>query len=205
MSKYLKNMLGNLSGGEGRKFNKKIYVIALGVIGIFLLLIGNWLPDDKEAPPEPPIASEANEDHVSNDESDNKEIKALESSYEEQLQPLLENIEGISDVDLMINLEATQEKVFDKNLIVGKQTTEELDDNGGERSIEDYSRENQIILVRQGDREVPLLVKTKKPGIKGVLIVAKGVENMELKSWVVEATSRVLDVPSHRVSVMPKP
>jgi stage III sporulation protein AG len=51
---------------------------------------------------------------------------------------------------------------------------------------------------------VPVVVETKKPDIRGVLVVAKGAENIQVKKWIVEAVTRVLGVSSHRVSVVPK-
>ena len=49
-----------------------------------------------------------------------------------------------------------------------------------------------------------LFLQTKKPEIRGVLVVAKGAENIQVKKWIIEAVTRALDVPSHRVAVMPK-
>lgn len=43
-----------------------------------------------------------------------------------------------------------------------------------------------------------------KPKIVGVLVVAKGAEDIKVKTMIVEAVTRALDVPSHRVSVQPK-
>ena len=94
--------------------------------------------------------------------------------------------------------------MFEKNLITGKQITDEKDKNGGNREIEDHTEETEVVLVRQGDQEVPLQVQTKKPTVRGVFVVAKGVDHAEVKKWVVDSTSRILDVPTHRVSVMPK-
>lgn len=48
------------------------------------------------------------------------------------------------------------------------------------------------------------MISKEKPAVAGVLVVAEGVENVQVKAWVVEAVSRVLDVAPHRVSVMPK-
>ncbi len=70
--------------------------------------------------------------------------------------------------------------------------------------VEDENEEQQVVLVRQGDQEVPLLVETRKPEVRGVLVVAKGAEQATVQEWVVQAVSRVLDVPTHRISVMPK-
>ncbi|MFG6148559.1 stage III sporulation protein AG [Halobacillus sp. B23F22_1] len=202
MSNWLSKLLSPLSSKEGQKLNKPKYLIIIGLVGVMFILVSNWFQTPNPTAPPPPT----NESSASEEETEDISLSVdqLESEFEQQLKPLLENIQGVSDVDLMINLAATEEKVYDKNLIIGKQTTKETDKNGGEREIEDYSKEQQLVLVRQGDREVPLLTKTNKPNVSGVFVTAKGVEQMKVKEWVVEAVSRVLDVPSHRVSVLPK-
>ncbi|MCA0982790.1 stage III sporulation protein AG [Halobacillus yeomjeoni] len=204
MSNWLNKLFQPLSGKDGRKISKTKYLIGLGVLGVLIMLTSSWFqPSSQSPPPNETIQSQpGSEKEVP--VSEVTSIAQLESEYENQLKPLLENIDGVSDVDIMVNLSASHEKVYDKNLIISKQTTKENDKNGGEREIEDYSKEQQLVLVRQGDREVPLLVKTSKPKVSGVFITAKGVNQIKVKSWVVEAVSSVLDVPSHRISVLPK-
>ncbi|MFC7060591.1 stage III sporulation protein AG [Halobacillus seohaensis] len=202
MSKWWNKLVNPLSSKEGHKLNKPKYFIIVGLIGVMFIMLSNWFqtPKTNVAPPEPSEAQSSSEGV----EEEVLSVVDLEAAFEEQLTPLLNNIQGVSEVELMINLAATEEKVYDKNLIIGKQTTKETDKNGGEREIEDYSKEQQLVLVRQGDQEVPLLTKTNKPSVSGVFVTAKGVEQITVKEWVVEAVSRVLDVPSHRVSVLPK-
>lgn len=48
-----------------------------------------------------------------------------------------------------------------KNLIVGTQTTVESDQGGGTRNIDDLTEEQQVVIIRQGDQEVPLIVQNK--------------------------------------------
>lgn len=62
----------------------------------------------------------------------------------------------------------------------------------------------KLVIVRSGDQEKPVVVKTEKPKIRGILVVAKGADNIEVKKWIIEAVTRSLDVPSHRVAVLPK-
>ena len=71
-------------------------------------------------------------------------------------QDYLNKIQGVSEAEVMVNLESTSIKVYEKNLIKGQQTTEETDTNGGTRETEDGTEETQTVLVRQGEREVPL-------------------------------------------------
>jgi stage III sporulation protein AG len=37
-----------------------------------------------------------------------------------------------------------------------------------------------------------------------VLVVAKGADNIEVKKSIIEAVTRALDIPSHRVAVLAK-
>ncbi|NUJ69844.1 stage III sporulation protein AG, partial [Pseudoalteromonas sp. 2102] len=70
--------------------------------------------------------------------------------------------------------------------------------------IQDESTDEKIVIVRKGDEETPLVLQTRKPEIRGVLVVAKGADQVQVKKWIVEAVTRTLNVPSHRVAVLPK-
>lgn len=131
-------------------------------------------------------------------------MQDYEYSYEKQLRDALEQIVGVSDVHIVINLAETETKIFERNISTKEQKTDETDREGGKRKVEDMTRDNEVVVIRTGDKEEPLIAKIEKPSIRGVLVVARGVENIQVKTWVVEAVSRVLDVPSHRVSVLPK-
>ncbi|RFA37147.1 stage III sporulation protein AG [Virgibacillus dokdonensis] len=197
---------------DGKKPPKKwSYMIILALVSVMLLIIGNIFSTSSETDMEEPIqqpteqVSEPNsKETASPKEATTSNIEELESVYTKDLQTLINKIQGVSEAEVMVNLESTSIKVYEKNLIKGQQTTEETDTNGGTREIEDGTEETQTVLVRQGEKEVPLLIQTKKPEVRGVFVVAKGADHATVKKWIVEAVSRVLDVPTHRVSVMPK-
>lgn len=155
------------------------------------------LQESMEQPNEETSGVETNKEGVAFEEE-------METSYEKELEDMLNKIQGVSEAEVMVNLDSTNIHVYEKNLIKGSQTTEESDQHGGDRTVEDQTEESQVVLVRQGDREVPLLVQTKKPEVRGVFVIAKGAENKTVENWIVESVSRVLDVPTHRISVMPK-
>ncbi|WP_338079359.1 stage III sporulation protein AG [Aquibacillus halophilus] len=200
-----------LKTDDGKKPTKLGYIIIIALVGLLILIISNAFQPEEEGSSFS-LSSDQGEDAQKeqetflNKEDDSRSslVEEIEKGYESELISLLEMIQGVSDVEVMVNLDATNEQVYEKNLVIGTQRTEEVDQNGGERISEDDTKEQQVVIVRQGDKEVPLVVHTKKPEVRGVLIVAKGVDHIELKQWVVEAVSRVLNVPSHRIAVMPK-
>jgi len=189
-------------------YKKYSYIIVIGLVGLMLLLLGNIFNStnsEKEIKNELSNQNGNAEQVVSKEESTlTTNVDELEESYQQDLEDMLSKIQGVTDVEVMINLDSTNVKVYEKNLISGKQLTDENDKNGGERQIEDHTEETEVVIVRNGDQEVPLVVQTKKPTVRGVFVVAKGVDHATVKQWVVESTSRVLDVPTHKVSVMPK-
>lgn len=201
LTEWLKNQ------NSTQKLTKSNYLIILGCIGVILLIASQWFSAPKQpnvSEGNPLIQTEAKQLETASSPSTSDPLLELEQAYQTDLAAMLEEVEGISNVEVMVNLEATSEVIYEKNLIVGTQTTIETDQGGGTRNIDDLTEEQQIVVIRQGDQEVPLVVQSKKPTVRGVLVVANGVEQIQIKEWAIEAVSRVLDVPPHRVSIMPR-
>ncbi|KGX90485.1 stage III sporulation protein AG [Pontibacillus marinus] len=200
-----------LKSEDGKKPTKMAYVLLVALFGLLILIVSDFFTKESTqsesfTPQEQnPPAEQEKETFLQKDKAGDEAMMAeVETHYEKELSKLLERIKGVSDVDVMVNLESTEIKIYEKNTTMGKQITDETDKNGGERKIEDLTKDQQVVLTRKGDQEVPLLIQTKKPKVSGVLVVAKGVDHMEVKKWVMEAVSKGLDVPAHRISVMPK-
>lgn len=136
--------------------------------------------------------------------SEFKTTKDYEIYLQNEMKEALESIAGVQDVKVVIYVDASEKKVYERNKVTQKQVTEETDQEGGKRTVEDTSVDEQLVLIKSGEKEGPIISETKKPSVRGVLVVAKGAENIQIKKWIIEAVTRSLDVPSHRVSVMPK-
>lgn len=192
--------------GDKPPSKKTGYLLILGLTGLLLLIIANIFSADEE--PEIVQYSENQvQESVKNDNSAEisaSDISVMEDTLEDELAAMLNKIQGVSETEVMVNLEATNEHVFEKNTVNGKQTTDETDKNGGKRQVEDYTEDRQVVIIRKGDQEVPLLVQTKQPTVRGVFIVAEGADKATVKNQIVESVSRVLDVPTHKISVQSK-
>lgn len=204
MIEKLKNFIQNYFG-KGTENKKQKYVLAIALIAILFILLGNLLSPKNE------LDTELNQETDAKVQEDDieevsliKNVNEIEASYEKDLQVMLNQIKGVSEVEVMVNVDSTNVNVYEKDLIMGNQSTDETDKNGGMRNVEDETKETKLVYVRQGDQEVPVLVQTKKPDVRGVFIIAKGADNATVKKWIVESVSKVLDVPTYRISVMPK-
>lgn len=206
---WLKNLFRS-NDDKKRKSSPLQYVAIILCVGVALMVFSNFTKTDTMDNDIPVFKEETTKDDDVSVFGSNKtedapsSMQEYEHRYEKQLTETLGQIVGVSDVSVMINLAETETQVYEKNRNTKQQNTNETDREGGTRKVEDITKDDQVVIIRSGDKEEPLVVKTEKPAIRGVLVIAKGVENIQVKTWVVEAVSRVLDVPSHRVSVLPK-
>ncbi|WP_209123085.1 stage III sporulation protein AG [Alkalihalobacillus sp. BA299] len=205
---WLKKLFDQKAGSPKKK-NTIQYVIMILCVGVGLMILGNFIGEDNSAPPSEPVFNDDEDEKAEpalgrNSSSGPMTMEDYEIRYENQLREVLEQMIGVSDVSIMINLAETEKSVYERNISTKHQKTDETDREGGTRKVDDLTRDEQVVIIRNGDSEEPLLVKKQKPEIRGVLVVAQGTDNIQVKSRVVEAVSRVLDVPAHRVSVMPK-
>lgn len=201
LTEWLRNQNAN------KKVSKSNYLIILACVGVILLIVSQWFSAPKESNVSEInslIQADTKQTEATSTRNVNDPLLELEQAYQTDLAAMLEEIAGISNVEVMVNLDATSEMIYEKNLIVGTQTTVESDQGGGTRNIDDLTEEQQVVIIRKGDEEVPLVVQNKKPIVRGVLVVANGVEQIQIKEWAIEAVSRVLSVPPHRISIMPR-
>lgn len=116
----------------------------------------------------------------------------------------LNALAGVSDVQVVVQLNASDLKIYEKNQTTSYQKTDEDDQNGGTRTVDDETVEDQTVLIRKNNNEEPLLIQTRNPEIRGVLVIAEGVDQIQVKQMVIDSVSRLLDVSTHRIAVMPK-
>ncbi|AOH55661.1 stage III sporulation protein AG [Peribacillus muralis] len=199
---------------EPKEKKPSLYVYALIVVllGAGIMMAGNLLTTNQTGQTSDVKTVFNNKQEDKDDvetfgqknQSEFKTTKDYEIYLQNEMKEALESIAGVQDVKVVIYVDASEKKVYERNKVTQKQVTQETDQEGGKRTVEDTSVDEQLVLVKSGEKEGPIISETKKPSVRGVLVVAKGAENIQIKKWIIEAVTRSLDVPSHRVSVMPK-
>lgn len=183
------------------------WIVIIACLGLAAMILHNYFSMRDEVKPSlaPVMAQpEESKEVFGSSRSSPQTMAEYEELYENQLKDILSKIVGVGEVSVMVNLDATEQVVVEKNTRIQNSTTTEKDREGGSRNIEDTMKDEQVVLTRNGNGEEPIILMTKKPKIRGVLIVATGAENIQVKTWIVEAVQRVLDVPPHKISVLPK-
>ena len=200
---------GGGAGGGARLNSLRWFIVAAGVGAIFMILnsylrveempppYGGQQPAGAEAPPGAELpAFRPGEDPVS-------PFAAYEAAYEKELKEILQRIVGVGEVSVMVTVDATEEIVVERNLSESSQETNERDASGVSRRIVQSSRSGEIVIYSASGENRPIVRKTIKPALRGVVVVAEGAENAAVKKLIIEAVERGLGVPPHKISVVP--
>ena len=130
----------------------------------------------------------------------------LEASYEEQLEKrikeILKNVEGVGQVDVMIVLKSTEEKVLRIDKSSTSSTTKENDSGGGTRDITDSQQQETTVLTGSGSENGPIVEKELMPQIEGIVISAAGGGSPTVKAEISQAMEALFNVPAHKIKVL---
>lgn len=173
------------------------------ILAVALLILYLLFGFTRARDPTPPPAAPETEPSAAAESAD-RAMQAYERHYETMLEGVLEQVPGVGNVIVMVNLDATEARVYEKNTRTSRQETVETDAQGGKRTIDDQSIEEEVVRVSGNGKEAPVVIKTLKPQVRGVVVVAEGAENATIRGWITDIVSRSLDVPPHRVAVVPK-
>lgn len=124
---------------------------------------------------------------------------SYEYNLEKRLEQTLSKIDGVGQVDVLLTLENSKEIVTKDEGYKENSTTIEEATNGDKREILS-NKEEQTTVKISGDE--PLIIKEISPKISGVLIVAQGGGNIEVKNNLINATKALLGVEIHKIEVL---
>lgn len=202
----IESWLGGGPGGEKRIKTFRWLLIA-GLAGVFMIILNSYIqvkdfePDqgDRASP-----ATNVNTEVFMNRPEHGSPFFEYEKAYEDKIKAILEQIAGVNGVEVMVSIDSTEEIVFHEDRTDSQQITEESDRNGTKRHITDVTKSGKIVLYEASGGQTPVVVKTIKPKVRGVVVVAGGVENAVVNKLVTEAVQRGLDISPHRISVVPR-
>lgn len=201
----LERWLGNGPGGK-KRVSAIRWLLLVGLTGIVIMILNSFMNvknvDSLHELDAAPIAQEekvfGSKDQIAS------EFEEYEGRYEARMKEILEHIVGVGELDVMITIDSTEELVTERNSQQSQQVTNEKDQDGGTRHITNITRSGEVVLYEVSGEQTPIIVKRIKPKIRGVLIVAKGAENLTVKKLIIQAVERGLGVPANHISVIPR-
>jgi stage III sporulation protein AG len=204
--KWLEKWLGGGPSGTKRTQTFR-WLILLGLAGAALMLFNSFITvkdvdpigEGRASPQE--TAKTAFGGAAAKERSS---FRDYEEAYESQLKELLMKIVAVGEVEVLVTIDSTEEVAVERNTKETQQVTNEKDQNGSTRHLSEVTRSGEVVIYEVSGGKQPLVIKYIKPKIRGVVVVAKGAENLTVKKMITEAVERGLDVPANRISILPR-
>lgn len=128
--------------------------------------------------------------------------KSYEEEQEARVKKLLRNVEGVGEVDVMIVLKSSEEKVLRVDQDTSGSSTEEQDASGGTRKVTSEERKESTILTGSGENTAPIVEKEIRPEIEGIVISAQGGGSPTVKAEISNAMEALFNLPPHKIKVL---
>lgn len=184
---------GNAKARPKLKANTTIGVALLGIVIGGILL--TYLPESAKT-----VISEGAE--VVQVGSENTTSRTGEMTYEEllevRMEEILGNLDGAGQAKVMITTSGSTEKVVAEEVVQNKQGTEETTGAGTKKTSEKEDVERKVVMEKGG---TPFIIKENKPQVEGVLVLAEGADDVNIKNAIIQSVSSLLDVPVHKIAV----
>jgi stage III sporulation protein AG len=200
----LKKLLEQLKNDE--KNNKVTNIIVVCLIGVMLLIATSFFKGTSDIIPtignniNNPVSNKT--ENNSTNTKDSSELK-YENDQEDKLTSLLENMDGVGKVKVMISYDNSVEEVPAYNETSTTSITNEVDNSGGKRTTVQNSSGNTVVVTNDNGTTKPYIVKKYNPKITGVVIMAQGAEDSNLKLNITIAVSELFDISVDKVNVLP--
>ena len=193
---------GEQVGNDKRKIENLVFFIVVLIITIVIINViwnGNDEKQNKEVTNDTSkqLATTNSNQNVSTSQNEAESTEVLEKKLED----ILSKIQGVGEVNVCINYSESSEVVAMYNENSKTSTTEESDDSGGTRKIEETDTQKDVIYQEDDGTKTPITAKIVKPKIEGAIITAQGVNDANVKNNIIQAVEAVTGLATHKIQV----
>lgn len=176
-------------------------LLLLGAGIILLVYAGSWVNTQPKSG-DTGTHSTLNEGNV----QQNNVLSVTEKEIEGRLEQILREVDGAGNVRVTVTLAAGPESIYAQNNSKQQRTIEEKDNQGGTRTTTEINDQGNLVLIQavSGGNEEPVVIKSTRPEIAGVLVLAEGAKDPEIREKLARAVETVLNIPPHKVAVLSK-
>lgn len=197
---WLKKILSGDGDYPPKQQRQRIFLLVGAIIiGLVLLTIGN-----SGKPSANSVQKQTGGEPAQAQQLSNRSAMMMEEEIlAERLKNMLGRLSGAGQVDVNVRLEASRRDRYAVNTTSGRKTTEEKDQTGGTRLTNENNENGQLVLVRTGQGENPVVEEEQASRIAGVLVVAQGAKDSEVKARIFKAVQVALGIEPQKILVLP--
>lgn len=196
----LKEWLGKITKGKGSSTRlRKDRLLILLLSGVLLLVITLPVADGSGESERSGAAGEQSGGVLPGEED-------YAEYMERKLKDVLSKVSGVGEVEVMVTLRSTSEKVVEKDEEKESETVTEQDSQGGTRTTSRNSSSGTTVFGEDGSGtssgQEPYVTKELTPIVEGVVVIAQGGEEPVTVQNITEAVQALFNVDTHKIKVM---
>ena len=200
----LKNILGKeeTQGNDKKKIENLVFFVIILIITIVIINViwnGNKQQNKQETTNS---TSKQLADAMTKTDAltGNREVQTT-NELEKKLENILANIQGVGEVKVCIHYSESSEVIAMYNENSKVSNTEETDTSGGIRKIQETDSQKDIIYQEENGEKKPITQKVVQPKIEGAIITAKGANNANTKTNIIQAVEAITGLATHKIQV----
>lgn len=148
-------------------------------------------------------STQSSEEPESFQQAGGAETLSYASYWEERLKKSLSRIEGAGEVEVLITLKESEERILEKDIPEQVSETAETDAEGGSRTIsERRQEETTVYTVNEAGQSVPYVSKVIQPVIEGVVVIAQGGDSEIVKQNIIETIQVLFGIEANKIRVV---
>ena len=186
---------------EGNNKKKIENLVFFVVVLIITIVVINLIWNDKNTSKNTKEVDNNKKLAVVNQVQTQTEQVSQEQTLSQELESILSRIQGVGDVNVFINYSESSEVVAMYNENSKSSTTEETDTSGGVRKIQETDSQKDVIFQENDGVKTPMTKKVVEPKIEGAIITAKGANNIDVKTNIIQAVEAATGLATHKIQV----
>ena len=200
LKKIMDNDEEGTEGNNKKKIENLVFFVILMIITIVFINViwnGNKKEKKENVVNDKKLATNIGKDKLNSTEMEQNEIEKLEN----KLKNILSKIEGVGEVEVCVNYSESSEVIAMYNENSKINDTEETDTSGGIRKIKSTDIQKDIIYEEENGEKKPITQKIIQPKIEGAIITAKGANNVNVKTNIIQAVEALTGLATHKIQV----
>lgn len=187
---------------DGGNNKKKIENLVVFIIILIVTIIAiNFILSDKKTTTKEENSTSNKKLATTNQTEINSSYSSNSDELSNKLENILSKINGVGEVNVFINYSESSEVVAMYNENSKSSSTEETDTSGGIRKIEETDTQKDIVYQENNGEKTPITQKIVQPKIEGAIITAKGANNANVKTNIIQAVEAATGLATHKIQV----
>lgn len=177
-----------------KKIKNIEYFILVLAIAIVIGLFSNWFQPVNHGQEAAAVQDQANNPPAVSDDENIQD-------QEYRLKQILSSMKGAGRVEVMITYKTGKELIPAMNTVESNTETEEKDSNGGIRRVSQVDTNSQPVSMTTSEGSQPLITREVRPEVLGVIIIAEGAGDIQVRMELQKAVQTVLGVRANQVDI----